>query len=496
MSLRIDWATAGALLALAGCAGSGAGTTESKPVSLTAPSWLGGKPSVTMLAGLKPGPYEPSPLAIGEERDLARQRGEGMGFVRSAALEQYLNDVRARLIAVSGKTGVPGRVMILASPTFDAISTPDGNVYLTMGALEILESADEVAAILAHEESHVLLRHHNTDIVGDMHRKGQALYELSIGAKTALSGRSTVAKGDAKTLQQVQLATETTDKVVFPAWNRGQEREADQLGTDLLVEASRSGPAMLGMLEKLQAWEKANAQTEQAFWDQLAQTAQRNVNDAANAAYQKLITSVSAAHPKTEERIADTAQYFERYYGSRPLVEPNIEPWKAVKSRPEVAIVMRVYRQAFAAKKLLDAGKAQEANAMARAAVAGRVAPDAYPNWVLAHTAFALGRQREGLEVLRRAVSASDPVPAVYEDLIVFNEAGGGLPAALDWTDRASKTFGGAPRWTPHKIRLLRKTGRVAEANALAIDCSLNAPDFKRACQEANQTPPGRAPAR
>jgi hypothetical protein len=87
-------------------------------------------------------------------------------------------------------------------------------------------------------------------------------------------------------------------------------------------------------------------------------------------------------------------------------------------------------------------------------------------------------------------------VPAVYEDLIVFSEAGGGLPAALDWTDRASKTFGGAPRWTPHKIRLLRKTGRVAEANALAIDCSLNAPDFKRACQEANQTPPGRAPAR
>jgi predicted Zn-dependent protease len=305
-----------------------------------------------------------------------------------------------------------------------------------------------------------------------------------------------VAKADAKTLQQVQMATETTDKVVFPAWTRGQEREADLLGTDLLVESGQSGPAMLSMLEKLQAWEKANAQSEQAFWDQLGQTAQRNVNDAANVAYQKLVTSVSAAHPKTEERIADTAQYFERYYGTRALVEPKTEPWKAVKSRPEVAIVLRVYRQAFAAKKLLDEGKAKEANALARTAVAGRVAPDAYPNWVLAHTFFALGRPREGLEALRRAVSASDPVPAVYEDLIVFNEAGGGLPAALDWTDRASKTFGGAPRWTPHKIRLLRKSGRVAEANTLAIDCSLNAPNFKRACQEANQTPAGRAPGR
>ena len=84
-------------------------------------------------------------------------------------------------------------------------------------------------------------------------------------------------------------------------------------------------------------------------------------------------------------------------------------------------------------------------------------------------------------------------MPAVYEDLIVFNEAGGSVPAALEWADRAAKTFGGAPRWTPHKIRLLRKSGRVAEAATLTVDCSLNAPDFKRACQEANQTPAGRA---
>lgn len=495
MSFCVRWVSILEVLTLAGCAGSGSGPTESK-VSLTAPSWLGGKQSTSMLAGVKRGPYEPSTLAIGEERDLARQRGEGMGFVRSAALEQYLNDTRARLVAVSGQTGVPGRVMILASPIFNAISTPDGNVYLTMGALESLDSADEVAAILAHEVSHVLLKHHNADIMGDMQKKGQALYELGIGTKTALSGRSTVTKSDAKTLQQVQMATDATDKLITPAWTRGQEREADELGLDLLVESGQSGPAMLGMLEKLQAWEKANAQTEQAFWDQLTQTAQRNVNDAANVAYQKLLSSVSAAHPKTEERISDIAQYFERYYGTRTLVEPKVEPWRAVQSRPDVAIVMRVYRQAFEAKKLLDAGKAKEANALARSAVAGRVAPDAYPNWVLARTAFALGRQREGIEALQRALGSSDPVPAVYEDLIVFNEAGGSVPAALEWTDRASKTFGGAPRWTPHKIRLLRKTGRVAEANTLAIDCSLNAPDFKRACQEANQTPPGRAPAR
>lgn len=493
MGIGPAWAvTALVLLAAGGCTTTPTGGSGGSITAL-APSWLGGKGSdVTVFAEVKPGPYEPSTLAIGEDRDIARHRGDGLGFVRVAALEQYLSAERARLIAATGKTRVPGRVMILANPGFLAFSTPDGNVYLALGLLESLESADEVAAVLAHEVSHVLLKHHTSDVVGDVQKKGQALYEIGIGAKTMLAGRSTVSKGDAKTLQQVQLATDATDKVVLPAWGRGQEREADLLGVDLLAETGQSPPAMISMLEKLGAWEKATAETEQAFWDRLTQASQRNVNEAVGVAYEKLLGVVSVNHPKTEDRISDAAQYLERHYGSRPLAEPRSAPWTAVRSRPEVALVMRNYRQAFQAKKLLEQGRPRDAYTTARSAVTGRTATDAYPNWVLARSAFALGRSREGIEALRRAVSSTEPVPNVYEDLIVAHEAAGNLPVALQWTDQASKAFGGAPRFLPHRIRLLRKTGRVAEANRATIDCSLNATDWKRLCQEANTTPAGR----
>lgn len=492
MSVTRPLATVLALLALAGCAGTGMDGESGKASWM--PPWLGGKDDgVTVLSGIKPGVYEPSTLAIGEAKDLAQHRGDGLGFVRSAALEQYLNEMRARLSAASGKTKVPGRVMILANPGFVAFSTPDGNVYLAMGLLEGLESADEVGAIVAHEMSHVLLKHHSSDLLGNMQKKGQALYEVGIGAKAAWSGRSAPEKGDARRLQQMQLATDVTDRLVLPAWSRGQEREADLLGVDLLATSKLSAPAMVSMLEKLQAWEKANAETDEAFWDLMKKASQQSVNEALVVAYQRLVSMISVNHPKTEDRITDTAQYFERHYGSRNLVEPKSGPWTALKNRAEVAQVLRNYTQAFAARKLLDQGKAQEAYATARTAVTGPTATDAYPNWVLARSAFALGRQREGIEALRRAVSSSEPVPNVYEDLIVANEGAGDILVALEWTDRASKTFGGAPRWTPHKIRLLRKAGRVAEAGTLAVDCSLNAPDWKRACQEANQTPAGRA---
>src|SRR6185437_1213264 len=48
----------------------------------------------------------------------------------------------------------------------------------------------------------------------------------------------------------------------------------------------------------------------------------------------------------------------------------------------------------------------------------------------------------------------------------------------------------------PHKIRLLRKAGRTAEAQTLTVDCALNGTtELKKACEAANQTPAGRAPA-
>ena len=106
--------------------------------------------------------------------------------------------------------------------------------------------------------------------------------------------------------------------------------------------------------------------------------------------------------------------------------------------------------------------------------------------------AGALGWE-EAADALERALRSPEPAPQIYEDVIVGYEKAGNFTAALSWTDKASTTFGGAPRWAPLKIRLLRKAGRTAEANTLMLSCSVNTPDWRRPCQEANQTPAGQA---
>jgi Zn-dependent protease with chaperone function len=450
---------------------------------------------VTLISELPQGPYQASALAIGEEKDLAQRRGDGLGFVRSAAIEQFLGEMRAALLGASGVTGVPGKVRVLANPAFAAYSTADGNVFLSMGWLEYLESADEIAAILAHELSHVLLKHHSSDMIASMQRRGQALHELAVGARASASRTRTVAKSDQRALSREQMVLDVTDKLALPAWNRRQEREADLLGVDLLVRAGHAPGAMVSMLEKLQAWEQKHTEQDDAFWDRMQQTAQANPGEALSAVFQKSVSAVAASHPKTSERLDEAAEYLDRHYGELEPRAPQVAPWKRVATRPEVAQVLKNYDLAFSAKKLLEKGKPQESYAYAKQSATGRTAVDAYPNWVLAYAATALGRQNEALEAFRRALDAPEPVPQIYDEVIWAYERAGNVTAALTWTDKASATFGESPRWTPTKIRLLRKAGRTTEAGTLAASCAVSTPEWKRQCQEANETPAG-APAR
>jgi len=495
-----------AVLVATGCAAQSGQTgkaDESKPswvpnlsgVSSMMPAAKGEKTPV--ISELKTGRYEASALAIGEEKDLAQRRADGIGFVRAASLEQYLGALRTQLLAGSGVTSVPGRVTVLGNPAFAAYSTPDGNIYLSMGWLKNLENADEMAAIVAHELSHVLLAHHNTDQWSNFLHKGQAWYEIAVRVKAEQNKSKTVSKTDAKNVKEVQQNVDLfNDKLLVPDWNRSQEREADLLGVDLMIRANYSPTAMVSMLEKLKAWEDQNKESDEAFLERVRQTAQVDAGQAWNMITKKVISTASMNHPKTEDRINEAAQYLDRHYGDKKLPGMHPAAWKDVVTRPDVVELIKNYDSVFQAKKLLDANKPLESFAEAKIAASGSTANDAYPNWILSRAATSLHRQADATAASQRALNAAEPIPQIYEDTIAVYEHANNITNALTWTDKASAVFGGAPRWRPVKIRLLRKAGKTTEADAETLSCSTNAQDWRRLCQEANQTPaPGQKAA-
>lgn len=167
--------------------------------------------------------------------------------VRNEALDAYLNDLLSRIVAHSPRPYPTMTAHILADFNYSAEATADGDIYVNLGMLQSVESEGELAAVLSHEASHIILGHH------DRQALFEAQKELASGAVSAVAIASTIKQGQdgggysldagaASKETQTALAvasavTFVANDVISSSWGREQEDEADLLGADMLVRA-------------------------------------------------------------------------------------------------------------------------------------------------------------------------------------------------------------------------------------------------------------------
>ena len=92
-------------------------------------------------------------------RQSAAQAERELPVMRDASLERYLNDVAQRLVAVAPGARYPYRVRAVDSSDINAFTFPGGFLYVNRGLLTATRNESELAGVLAHEISHVALRH-------------------------------------------------------------------------------------------------------------------------------------------------------------------------------------------------------------------------------------------------------------------------------------------------------------------------------------------------
>lgn len=100
------------------------------------------------------------------------------------------------------------------------------SVHVTQGLMKILNNEDEIAGVLGHEIGHVRLGHYNKGV-------GRAVGWAVLGS---LLGRSVGQVGQAVGSVGMNLAES--------GFSRGQEVEADDYGTELLVKAGYSSDGL------------------------------------------------------------------------------------------------------------------------------------------------------------------------------------------------------------------------------------------------------------
>jgi predicted Zn-dependent protease len=106
---------------------------------------------------LAPRVSEGQEVRVGQR--AAREVARTLGLVADQALQDYVQQIGARLAASTDRAQLPWTFRVVDDPMPNAFALPGGFVFVTRGILGIVNSEAELAALLAHEIAHVNARH-------------------------------------------------------------------------------------------------------------------------------------------------------------------------------------------------------------------------------------------------------------------------------------------------------------------------------------------------
>ena len=162
--------------------------------------------------------------------ETAQEVKTKLGLVEDGPLVEYVRAVGRRLVAVSERREGPWRFEVVDTEMPNAFAVPGGHIYVTRGLLSLVNSEDELAAVLGHEIGHVLARH-------GQKRAGVGVLTAPISIAGAIAGLGVGLVSP--TLGNVVRGTGqlVTGGMVIAPYSRSQENEADRIGQALAARA-------------------------------------------------------------------------------------------------------------------------------------------------------------------------------------------------------------------------------------------------------------------
>ncbi len=185
-------------------------------------------------------------------RKLSRQAERQLPMLRDARVDKYLNDLGHRLDAhvPAGTPDYPFQYKCVNDMAINAFALPGGNIYINRGTIEAADNEAQLAGVMAHETSHVVLRH------GTNQASKQYLAENGLNLLGAFLGSGSVGS------LMTELTAGFTMQSVFLRMSRTDESQADILGTQILYDTGYDPRAMAQFFEKIQAASKGNKPVE------------------------------------------------------------------------------------------------------------------------------------------------------------------------------------------------------------------------------------------
>lgn len=165
---------------------------------------------------------------------FATQIEESLRLYSSASLQRYVDSIGQAIVRVNDRRDIPTWTFkVVDDPnTVNAFALPGGHIYVYTGLMRLLANEAELAAVVAHEVSHVSARHSAEQL--------SKAYAFDVITSFII--------GDSSSVLDTLVANVLTTGV-FLKYSRDAELEADSLGT--WYEYQAGWDPQLGMLGTL-----------------------------------------------------------------------------------------------------------------------------------------------------------------------------------------------------------------------------------------------------
>jgi len=175
-------------------------------------------------------------------------------YTANQALTSYVNLICQTIVINSSHPEIFNgyHTLILDSPELNAFSSPGGHIFVTRGLVELTDSEDMLAAVIAHELAHIMLKH-SINIINTM-RFNEEMSAIADRA-SAFAGRGSAAA------QRLLVFRDSVgammDTLLKNGYSQRQELEADQEAIILLAASGYNPMAIMDVLKALQTIENS-----------------------------------------------------------------------------------------------------------------------------------------------------------------------------------------------------------------------------------------------
>ena len=243
-------------------------------------------------------------IALG--KSLAQQVEQSSKMIDDPVVTEYVNRVGQNLVRNSDAK-VPFTIKVIDSDEVNAFALPGGFFYVNSGLILRAQEESELAGVMAHEISHVVLRHGTKNAT-----KGEIM-QLATIPLMLLGPGGWAGYG-------IYEAAQLAIPVTYLKFSRDAERQADYFGLQYMYHAGYDPNSYVTFFERIQADEKRRPGT---------------------------IPKVFATHPPTPDRIEAAQKEIADILPARPEYLVTTSEFDSVKAR---------LRNLMFARKVSDSG--------------------------------------------------------------------------------------------------------------------------------------------